>query len=198
MTLQEVLIAITVLLIGLMLMTGNLITSHRTQATLDAFIQVHQEARRAIDRMSQELREAGNVNNNTDMAAAQRLDFQIARGYNATPVAQGGCGGTCWGSEQAVNQWLHYALDTTDANNPRLLRWITAGRLDALPANFAGCQVLANDVTPALAQTAFTYDHPARTVTIQLHTSITSRQLPGGTLGLPNSLITRIRLRNTP
>jgi len=176
---------------------ASLLVSRTAFVSADAYVQVQQEARRAFDSMVNELRGAGQVNNGVGIPepGVQRLDFQIARGYDAAT-----CGGVCWGSDAPTlpNGWVHYVLDTTDPQNARFMRCVTATRLDPMPANFAGCRVLANNVSPALANSSFAYDHGNRTVMVRLQTSVTSQQLPGGALGTaPAPLITQVRLRNT-
>lgn len=191
-TLLELLIGITIfgVLSGALLVT--LLVGSNSYLSTELAVQSQQEARRALDRSTRELRNAGKVNNSVSIAApgVQRLDFQIARGYDATT-----CGGICWGSDDAAlpNGWIHYVLDPTNPQHVRLVRCVTANQLDSMLAGFAGCQVLANEVDSALANTAFTYDHPGRMVTIRLQTSITSPRLPQS---LTTSLTTRIKLRN--
>ena len=196
-TLVEVLIVIALFsgILGALLV--SLLVSRTSYVSADAYVQVQQEARRAFDHMVKELHHAGQVNNNNSIVdpPVQQLDFQVARGYDAAA-----CGGICWGSDDAAfpTGWIHYVLDTADAQNARLMRCVTANRLDAMPADFAGCRVLANRVNPLLANSSFTYDHGNRVVTVRLQTSITSLQLPGGTMGTaPAPLVTRVRLRNT-
>ena len=196
-TLIEIFV-VTALFTALMAaMLASLLVGRSSYASADAYIQVQQEARRAFDSMVRELREGGNVNGSASIAApgVQRLDLQISRGYDATA-----CGGICWGTESATfpNGWIHYVLDTSDPQRPRFMRCVTANRLDPMPAQFVGCRVLANSVSSGLASTAFTYDHANRMVTIKLQASVTSKQLPGGSMqAAPTPLTTRVRLRNT-
>jgi hypothetical protein len=169
---------------------SSLLVSRNSYLSTDASVQVQEEARRAFRVMTQELRAAGNVNNDasTDPAGVQRLDFQLARRYDAAAAA------VVWGSETTDGAWVHYV---SDAPNRRLMRCVTANQLDAMPAGFAGCRVLANAVSAPLADTAFTYDHARLEVTIRLQTALASSQLPGGTLQVsPTPLTTRVRLRN--
>ena len=139
-----------------------------------------------------ELRNGGRVNNAVSIAepGVQRLDFQIARGYDATV-----CGGICWGTDDATlpNGWVHYVLDATSPQQVRLVRCVTASQLDPMPAAFAGCQVLSNSIDPTLANTAFIYDDPNRMVTVRLRTSLTSTRLPRS---FTTPITTRIELRN--
>ncbi len=181
-----------------------LLVGRTSQVSSEAYIQVQEETRRLFDDVVRELHEAGNVNNNVSIPTAnpvQRLDFQIVRGYDH--VDCGGAGtGLCMGTDDAAFPvgWIHYNLDAvTDPTNPRFMRCVTAGRLDAMPANYVGCRVLANRVNATLANSSFTYDHINRTVTVRLQTTVTSSQLPGGTMGTtPTPLMTLVRLRNAP
>ena len=195
-TLVEVLIVIAIFsgILGALLV--SLLVSRTSYVSADAYLQVQQEARRAFDSMVRELHHAGRVNNDVSLLepGAQRLDLQIARGYDAAA-----CGGICWGTDDSAlpNGLIHYVLDTADAQNARLMRCVSANRLDPMPAAFAGCRVLSNRVNPLLANSSFVYDHGSRAVTVRLQTAITSPQLPGGTMGTtPAPLITRVRHRN--
>jgi Tfp pilus assembly protein PilW len=171
--------------------------SRLSYLTTDTELYVQQEGRKALDIMAAELRVAGNVNDNASIVSpgAQRLDFQLDRGYDVAV-----CGGVCWGTDDPAfpTGWVHYVVDTvTTAPNGRLRRCTTANQLDPMPVNFVGCRVMANNVSPTLAMTTFLYDHPTRTVTATLQVTVTSRQVAGGTLttgALP--LRVQIRLRN--
>ena len=171
----------------------SLMVSRASYESGGAYVQTQQEVRRAFDVMVKELHQAGQVNNGVTIAApgVQRLDFQINRSYDVVA-----CGGICWGTDDPTlpSGWLHYVLDASNASNPRMVRCVTANRLDAMPANYAGCRVLANNLSAALANTSFTYDHGNRTVTLSFQSTITSQQLPGG--GMSTPLMTRVRLRN--
>jgi type II secretory pathway pseudopilin PulG len=190
-------LVVVVTLMGLVGVLFLSLTMSRTSyVSADTSVQLQQEARRALDNMVKELREAGRVNNGASIAApgVQRLDFQIATGYDAVA-----CGGVCWGTDDTAfpSGWLHYVLDTADPQNVRFMRCATANRLDPMPAGFAGCRVLTSRIDASLANTAFTYDHPALTVAIRLQAVITSQALGGGSMALsPTPLTTRIRLRN--
>jgi len=175
-------IAFSLLLAALL---SSLMVGRSSYLSADASVRVQEEARRAFQTATQELREAGNVNS----PGAQRLDFQTARSYDGAA-----CGGICWGTDDAglPNGWLHYVVDAAEG---RLMRCVTANRDDFMPANFAGCRVLANDVNVNAAATSFAYDTANRVVTVSLQTAITSAQLPGGSMASP-ALQTRVRLRN--
>ena len=195
-TLTEILIVLVLLTVVVGALTVSMLVSRASYISAEAYVQVQQEVRRAYDDMIRELREAGQVNNTVSIVepGVQRLDFQITRGYDSVS-----CGGICWGTDNPSypTGWLHYVLDASTPQRVRLMRCATANRLDAMPSGFAGCRVLANYVNPALANSAFTYDHSSRMVTMKLQTAISSQQLPGGGLGTaPAPLVTRVRLRN--
>lgn len=175
----------------------GLLMGRSSYVSAEAYVQLQQEARRAFDGMARELRGAGQVNNNVTILdpGVQRLDFQIARSFDISV-----CGGVCWGTDAVLlpNGWLHYVLDATNPQNARLMRCVTANRLDPMPVDFAGCRVLANSLTPNLANSSFMYNHATRTILVKLQTSVTSQQLPGGSMVLsPTPLTLRVRLRNT-
>jgi type II secretory pathway pseudopilin PulG len=193
-TLLESLISLTIFSGLMAVLLSSLNANRQAHLTSDAYLQVQQEARRALDTIMRELREAGHVNNDVGIAApgVQRLDFQLARSYDAV-----GCGGVCWGTDEAglPTGWIHYVVDPAGG---RLVRCVTAGRLDAMPVGYAGCGVLAADVETALATTGFTYDATTRTVTTWLRTALTAAQIPTGRMQLaPEALVVRIPLRNT-
>lgn len=194
-TLMEVMVVLVIFSVVLGVLLLSFLVSKNTYISSDAYVQIQQEARRAFDSAVKELHQAGQVNNSVAIAApgVQRLDFQIVRDYDVVA-----CGGNCWGTDDAAlpGGWVHYVLDTADAQNARLMRCVTANRLDPMPANFAGCRVLANHLNPALASTAFTYNHANRIVTITLQPVIISAHLAGGSLTTASPLMTRVRLRN--
>ena len=196
-TLVEVLVVVGIFAVMTAALLLSLSVSRSSYVSADAYVQVQQEARRAFDSLVKELHQAGRVNNSVTIASpgVQRLDFQIALNYDAAA-----CGGTCWGTDDGAfpTGWLHYVLDAADPQNPRLLRCATANRLDPMPADYAGCRVLANRVDPALASTSFEYDHGSRTVMLRLQTLISSQQLPTGSMAAaPTPLVTRVKLRNS-
>jgi type II secretory pathway pseudopilin PulG len=196
-TLTELLVVITLLTTVVGALLVSLLVSQASHFSAEAYVQVQQEVRRAFDHMVKELREAGRVNNGVAIASpgVQRLDFQVIQGYDAVA-----CGGICWGTDDAAfpTGWIHYVVDATDPQHVRLMRCATASRLDAMPAGFAGCRVLANSVNADLAQSAFTYDAANGIVTLKIQTVVVSQQLPGGSLSsTPAPVTTRVRLRNS-
>ena len=190
-TLVEVLVTSVVLmaLFGTLAVTQQI---NRSWAlSNDAKVQVQEEARRALIALTEELRQAGNVTPNGAGPWVQRLDFQVARRYDA------GADAIVWGSDAADGQWIHVALDAGNAQNVRLMRCVTANQADAMPVGFAGCRTLANHVDGSLANTAFLYDAVQRTLTTRLRTLLASAQLPGGSMASsPGPILSRIKLRN--
>ena len=192
-SLTEVLIVVVVLLILTSMLLMHQLMSYRLDQSHGAAVQLQQEMRLALSRMIPELREAGNVNGNLDMAWGQRLDFQIDRGYDMPPPCPNDA--VCWGTDDAAfpTGWIHYIVDIATF---RLVRCTSALQADVF-AGYAGCRVLANNVSAPVAGIAFMYTHAQREVAVRLHLSISSNQLPGGSLGTgPSPLITRVRLRN--
>lgn len=187
-TLLEILVVapLVMLLLGAFLLSQ--MTGYGTYAFNEAYVQVQQEARRAIQTMVAELREAGHVNVG---GGSQRLDFQVIRRYEAGV-------GQVWGSDADDGAWVHYQVDTASLATARVVRYTTANRDDPMPAGCAGCRVLANDVDPAPANTAFTYSAaPQYAVTLRIRSVMVSRWLPGGQVGTgTDPLSVRVRLRN--
>ena len=161
------------------------LVSNRSYIISTAFAHVHDEARRALNAMVSELREAGG----TVTAAGSQLDFQVALGY-----ALGGACPTndvCWGAQDQTGTvqggWsIRYRL-----NGTQLLREI----LDGGGTVQAGTRVLANNVS----QLSFAYTGGSvRMVTVQLQVEETSGQLAGGKMGTsPSTVTTQVRLRNS-
>lgn len=195
-SLMELMVTLAMLSVLVGVILGTFMIGRSSYTSADTYVQVQQAARQAFDNMVKELHGAGLVNNNVAIAepGVQRLDFQISRGYDVAA-----CGGICWGTDDPAipTGWVHYIVDASNAQNVRLMRCVTAGRLDAMPGGFAGCRVLSNNVNGNLANTALAYDHANRTVLLRLQTLVTSSQVAGGTMrAAPTALTTHIRLRN--
>ena len=161
--------------------------------TADAFVQVQQDARQALDVMARELRSVGNIPNPGNGAARATLEFQLPLGYGSTSVC-GVADATCWGAVDAsgtprANWSLIYRL-----NGSQLVRQV----VNALPNAGGAAQstrVIANNLDAA--QTSFTYDSNAKTVRLSLAVQINSAQIPGGRMNTGASpLTTTIKLRN--
>lgn len=190
------LVEVVVVAVIFVVLSGGLLTTYlagRTSyASADAFIQVQQESRRAFDTMVRELREAGNVAED----GADRLNFQIARGYNLDAVV---CpNAICWGSDFANNEWVHYAVITVD-NVPQLIRFTSGGQGTATPAACAAptCRVLANYYfdDPADPDPLFDFNAVDQSVTIKLQIRYSNTVLPTGSMSSP-TLTSRVTLRN--
>ena len=168
--------------LGTMMLT--FLSSQRSYTSTDAYLQVQEESRRAMDAMRKELRGAGG----TIVTAANQMQFQQNLGYNlAAPCP---VDAICWGTQDnaKTNQagWsVRYRLSGT-----QLLREI----LDPGGVVQAGTRVLANSVS----QASFTYvAGNTKTITVQLTTRRASTQLAGGSMSTGTTpLITAIRLRN--
>ena len=164
--------------------------------TAEAYIHVQQEARRAVNAMVRELREAGGSVTETN-GPPDQLQFQLALGYNRTDLP--GCAAQvdaiCWGAVDPVtnamrgDRCVRYRVVGT-----QLLREVTDGVSGvSCGVTVQGtARVLANNLNSA--SVTFDYSAAARTVTARLRVQDTSPQLPGGQqTGL---LETRVRLRN--
>ena len=171
------------------LMSGALFSSFLigkgSYLSADAYVHVQEEARRAIDVMGRELRGARGAG---IAGLPNSLQFPVALGYNlAAPCP---ANNVCWGAVDSAgvgqpNWTVQYRIVGT-----QLVREILNGG-----AVQPGTRVLANDVDAA--RTSFAYDALANTVTISLGVTMTSAQLAGGSMStVPNSLTTRVKLRN--
>jgi type II secretory pathway pseudopilin PulG len=191
-TLVELMFVMTILTVIL----GGLLTSfligRSSYMTSDAYIQVQQEARRALDIMGKELRAARSTVAVSGNPAGSQVNFQVALGYD---LATAGCtaNAVCWGAQDLsnVNQpdWsIQYRLVGT-----QLVRELVNGALVV-----AGSQrVIANSINAAAAgnQPIFAYDPISKTVAIALDVRQVSNQLAGGSMST-SPLTTRVRLRN--
>ena len=181
-TLVELIIVLSIFGVIATAMFLTFLVSQNSYLTNDVYIHVQQQARRALDSMTTELRGAGG----TVTAAGGQLTFQLALGYNlAAPCPPNAL---CWGAkdQNGANQsgWsIRYRLSGT-----QLVREILNGAVVQ-----PGTRVLGNDIS----QLAFTYVGGAtRIVTIQLQARQVSWQLPGGAIGT-GTLSARVRLRNS-
>ena len=163
-----------------LLMSGG--TSH---VSTGVAIQIQQEARKALDAMDRELREAGP--SGAIVATATQLDFQIALGFSATANT------ATWGAkdQQGVNQpgWsLRYEEVAGPGGTTQLVRKILNGGVEQ-----PGTRVLANYVDAG--NTSFGWNAASRTVTINLTVRYESPWLPGGFQQV-GPLSSQIELRN--
>ncbi len=200
-TLVELMIvALLLIVFGGGLMT-TFLTGQTSYLSADAYIQVQQEARKAFDNIMRDLRESGNISCGaqgtgcpTAASTTQQLNFQIALGFNLTTTAGCPASAICWGTETQANQWVHYVI-TGQGNNVQLVRCLTSGQTDPMPASYAGCRVLANSVKGGTS--SFSWDSaPAnRTVTIRLEIETQNAALPTGRQ-TTNVLTSQVKLRN--
>ncbi|HEX9780595.1 MAG TPA: hypothetical protein VGB20_05205 [bacterium] len=188
-------LVVVALLLGLMTaaLLSTFLSGQASFLSTDASIHVQEEARRAFNTVVRELREAGGVSTTALPNGAIQLNFQIARGYN-----QAGCpNAICWGSEQALNEWVHYSIVGNAGNARQLIRCTDTNATGAVTAVVAGCRVLANHVRHpnAANSAAFVWDAANRMVTINLEIEYQNPALPTGvrTTGV---LTSRVALRN--
>ena len=192
-TLVEAVVVVGLLLLIVGGLVTVLLTGQASYLSADAYVQVQQEARRAMDSVVRELRESGTVSCGTAAVTASctgtQLNFQIARSYTA--------GAIVWGSDNADNEYVHYAVVAAADGTSHLIRYRDAAAGGAPPGTCTPptCRVLANYVNPAT--TAFSWDAAAanRTVTITLEIEYQNARLPGRSQ-TTGPLTSRVRLRN--
>ncbi len=205
-TLVEMLVVI-VIFGGIMgaLMISFLI-SKSSYLSADAYIQVQQEARRGLDAVVKEFREAdpnalqvfdGSGTVVGTNVPGVRVDFPIALGYNIQGSVPCCPVGTCWGAKDQAgtsqcNWKVRYRVAGTGGT--QLLREVVNGG-----GAVVNTRVLANDVNSAV--TTFNWSGTAtKTLTIKLEVRELSAQLAGGSMtttapaGTP--LTATVRLRN--
>ena len=192
-TLTELLITAAIFMAIGGTLAMSLLMNQRSFVTSEAYTYVQQQARRALDAMVKELREAGNMDSpatssNQDFTNATRVNFQIARNYDSTQ-----CGGICWGSDTATGGWVHYLLDaTTNANDVRLLRCQSTSS-DTAISDVSACRTMSNNVQTFQAD----YANSTKTVTLRLENRVASQRIAtGGLSTTPAPLRTQVKLRN--
>lgn len=178
--LSFVVVIFTLLLAALF---ATFLTIQRHYASSEAYVHVQEEARRASNAMSRELRNAGGA----IAAAGSQLDFQLPLGFDLAPPCLPSA--VCWGAfDQAGAAQPNWSIRYR-VNGTQLVREIrnAEGVVQAT-------RVLANDV----GLLSFSYvGAPAHTVTAQLQILQISQQLPGGSMGTtPAPLVIQVRLRN--
>ena len=187
------LIELLIVAVALALVTGAIMlmftSGHDSFLSTNAYLHVQQEARRALEAMSTELRTANhldteltNAEENTPAGGATRLNFQISRGYDVN-----GCtaDAVCWGNDTDNDGWVHYLV-----SNTQLFR-CQSSNPDTNIMDFSACRVLANDAHSFLVD----YASGTRTVTLRLQVRNTSTLLPGGAMET-GTLRVQTRLRN--
>ncbi len=196
-TLLEVFLATAISSALLAVLLTTFITGRRAHLTAEEFLLTQEQARRALDVMTLELRGAGQVRDprlagagNTDFTDAPRLDFQIIRTYD---TANPSCpNGLCWGDGVTDGHWLHYLLNAGNPANVQLVRCSTANQLDN-PLTAGTCRVLANHVQIF----AIAYVHGTRQLRVSLQIRRTNPQLPGGSMqASPVTIVAQTQLRN--
>ena len=193
-TLVELLVVVGLFLV----LVGGLLTlfliGRTSYLSADASTLVQQESRQAFDNMVRELREAGPANQigTTPLPnGTVQLNFQIVRGYN-----QAGCPQVCWGSEQALGEWVHYAIIDAPTNTRQLIRCTNTSQSGAITAFGANCRVMANNIRHPNQTGTNAFIYAPGVVTVNLEIQYQSPMLPNGgqTTGV---LTSAVKLRNT-
>jgi len=204
-TLVEMLIVTVLLFIVGGGMLSTFLTGQASFMSGEAYVQVQQEARHAFDLMVRELREAqmGPTFPITISAGPKQINFQVALGYNDRVACQNPAR-TCWGGENVVGNWLHYAI-IGSGSAAQLVRYLDASETGAPPLPTTcvspNCRVLANNIrrendpTKGPVYTTFAYDSTNKVVTIVLQIERNDARLPGGRQATP-VLSSRVKLRN--
>ena len=182
-TFMEVLVVSALLSVVLGVIMLTVLTGQRSYTSTEAFVQVQEEARRALDMMTQELH--GGVPGTIGLGTNQ-ITFQYVLGYNLTAPCP--LNDICPGAldAQKVKQFgwsVRYRLVGT-----QLRREI----LDPAQVPQLGTRVLANHVSQV------TFANPSsQVITIQLVVQRISGQLAGGSMAMnPAPLMTTVNLRN--
>lgn len=189
---ELIIVSVLMMLVGGAFLT-TFLTSRRSYLTTDANLRVQFESRRALDDMTRELRQSGNVSTTNLANGAIQLNFQIARGYN-----QVGCeDAVCWGSDAALGGWVHYSIIGNAGNERQLIRCENNSELTAVTTLGNDCRVLANHVRHPNSDNsaAFVYNAADNTVTLNLEIQFLSEDL--GTGGISSDVFsTVVSLRN--
>lgn len=183
----------------------------------DANIQIQQEARRAFDFMTHELRQSGTTGgtvlscnlNTTDGCSTPpggtpttQINFQIAKAYTA--------GAITWGSDRSnPGDYIHYKLLAVGGTSTeyKLIRFLSGTINDSGPATVAACtaavpcRILANYISlgSGTTQSGFLLSGtgPSPVVTIQLQLQYRSPLRPTQTMGSSTApLVAQVELRN--
>lgn len=197
-TLLELLVTVTIFsgILGALLI--SFLVGRTSYLSADAYIEVQQEARRGLDAVTTELREAGDIETAPDVASAT-LTFRTALGFDLSGGILDECpdGQVCWGAidpaTSAADCRLCVRYDIVDT---QLQRQVLSGAVacgDACGATVSSTRILANNVTGPNAP--FLYNDANGWVSIQLQVQKTSAQLPGSESG-EASLSARVKLRN--
>ena len=201
-TLVEVIVVtFIVLIVGAGLLT-TFLTGQTSYVSADAYVLVQQEARRALDSMVRELREAGWGTPSPPykapgviVATASQLDFQLALGYNLTTVPGCPADAVCWGaSDQSGVSQHNWSIRYREAAGPNGTTQLVREILNTANVVQPGTRVLANYVNPAT--TSFAWDNVNRTATITFESRYQHPAIPNGgqTTGM---LTSRVRVRNS-
>lgn len=171
-TLVELLIVAAILTTVMGGLLVSLLTGRRSHVAGDAYVQVQQEARRAVDAMIKELRETNS--SQMFLSGASTVVFQTPNDNDDDgSVATGGT--LEWGAPDVEDGCIQYTLDGT-----QIERTLLAGPFD-LGAETCGDQV-AGTTARVLGNyvDALTFTAATGGLRVSVTTEITSQQLPGG------------------
>ena len=189
----------------------------------DAYVLVQEEARKALNAMLRELRQAGPSTGTTQIRVNPfnpnpQLDFQMARLYDNNICGAGTacgnpdgtiCRGTCWGDVN-TGEWLHLVwlpANPPTTPTPQLIRCATGvgtrdtvinnGNIPGVCNGGAGFQVLANNV----GNVQFILVSAAQKLwRVTLQVTYANAALPNGSMSLTppggTPLTAEVRLRN--
>lgn len=184
-TLTELIVvaALFVVLIGALL--TSYLASRRSHLSADAYIQVQQEARRALEGMVKELRESNG--GRMFLSGTSTIVFQVPNDNDQDGSVVSG-GTLEWGAPDVANGCIQYALTGT-----QLQRTLLTGPMDVQGASCGGqvagttARVLGNDVD----ELVFTSTTGGLQVSV---TTVLTSQLPGS--GQRATMSSRVQFRN--
>ncbi|MBI3323988.1 MAG: type II secretion system protein [Candidatus Omnitrophica bacterium] len=195
-TLLELLVSVTIFtgLLGALLL--SFMIGRTSFLSADAYIEVQQEARRGIDAMVTELREAGDIKTAAGIASGT-LTFRTALGFDLTAIVGCPASQVCWGAVDPLTNTSDCTLCVEySVSQGQLLRRVVGGGTCGSTCGttlVGSARVLANNVTGPGAP--FLYNSADKVVIIQLQVKKVSPQLPSGETGTA-TLNSRVKLRN--
>ena len=196
-TLAEILVAAVFLIVILGVLAVAALNYQSSYLSMDALIQVSENARRALDAMTRELRSAGGAITTNAADYGSYVEFQTVLGFSRTDIA--GCPATalCWGAFDANGQgwkdWkIRYQVTGSAATGGQLNRQVfDAGGTPKFS------RVLATNIDGLASSTFFEWDSATSTITLHVQVATpNSAMFPGGRRS-SGVLISRVELRNT-
>jgi len=184
-TLTELIVvaALFVVLIGALVV--SYLTSRRSHLSAEAYIQVQQEARRALEAMVKELRESRS--DRLFLSGTSTIVFQVPNDNDGDGSVVSG-GTLEWGAPTIADGCVQYTLTGTE-----LQRTLLTGPMDVQGATCGGqvdgttARILGNDVDEV------TFTSTTGGLQVSIATELTS-QLPGS--GQRATLSSRVQFRN--